>query len=451
MTVQRFQMPAADASTPVRFPPVVRDTLDNGLTVRLIPQATVPVVTVAVVLQRGTADDPADRHGLASLTADLLDEGAGARTAIEVAEAFGHLGTELDVDVGPDATSLAVTTLVRHLDEVLDLLADIVMRPRLEPDDFQRVCELRTNRLRQLSRLPGAAADRAMAAAVFGSHPYGHGSLGTTAALAASSVDDARGFWSAMYRPTECAVIAAGAIDANAVQRSVERAFGSWAGGAARPFPSSPAVSADPRILFVDRPGAPQCEVRVGHIGPPRRVDDYHALVTVNALLGGQFTSRINRRLREEKGVTYGARSAFDFRRAAGLFSCETSVQTDRAAEAVGDILAELEDVRRDSAIALDELERAKASLTRGYVRSFETPSQLARAAALLVTYGLDEATFDRFVPCVEAVTSADVHAVARTYIRPSDVTVVIVGDAAGTGPDLDGLGRTVDMVSPEF
>ncbi len=192
MTSGRFQMPAPDASTPVRFPDVVRDTLENGLAVRVIPQDTVPVVTLALVIQRGTSDDPAEHHGLASLTGDLLDEGAGSRDAIEVAEAFGRLGAELDLDVGPDATSLAVTTLARHLDAVLDLVADIVIRPRLDEPDFRRVRELRTNRLRQLSRLPGAAADRAIASAVFADHPYGHGSLGTTTALAGLTVDDAR-------------------------------------------------------------------------------------------------------------------------------------------------------------------------------------------------------------------------------------------------------------------
>ena len=198
------------------------------------------------------------------------------------------------------------------------------------------------------------------------------------------------------------------------------------------------------RILLVDRPGAPQCEVRVGHFGPPRRVEGYHAIVTVNALVGGQFTSRINRRLREEKGVTYGARSAFDFRRAAGLFSCETSVQADRTAEAVDDILAELENVRREGAVEADELDRAKASLTRGYVRSFETASQLVRAAALLVTYGLDDSTFDRFVPSVDALTAADVEAAARKFIRPAEATVVVVGDASQCRETLEGLGRPV-------
>jgi predicted Zn-dependent peptidase len=451
VNASRFQMPAPDASTPVRFPHMVRDTLGNGLAVRVIPQDTVPVVTLALLLQRGTSDDPDGQHGLASLTGDLLDEGAGSRDAIEVAEAFGRLGAELDVDVGPDATSLAVTTLARHLDAVLDLMADVVMRPRLEAPDFERVRELRSNRLRQLSRLPGATADRAVAAAVFGTHPYGHGSLGTTAALSQLTVDDARRFWSAMYAPAESAVIAAGAIDPDATRRSIERAFGAWSGRASAPAVAAPVAHADPRILIVDRPGAPQSEVRVAHFGPPRRVDGYHALVTLNALIGGQFTSRINRRLREEKGVTYGARSAFDFRRTAGLFSCETSVQADRTAEAVEDILAELDDVRRERAVTDDELARAKASLTRGYVRSFETASQLVRAAALLITYGLDEETFDRFVPGVEALTSADVEAAARRFIRPQDATVVLVGDVSTWRAPLEAIGRPVQPVSPEF
>jgi predicted Zn-dependent peptidase len=451
MTAGRFQMPAADASTPVRFPDVVRDTLDNGLTIRVIPQDTVPVVTLALVIQRGTSDDPAEHHGLASLTGDLLDEGAGSRDAIEVAEAFGRLGAELDVDVGPDATSLSVTALSRHLDAVLDLVADVVSRPRLEVPDFQRVRELRTSRLRQLSRLPGAAADRAIASAVFAEHPYGHGSLGTTAALAALTVDDARAFWASMYSPAEAALVAAGAIDADQIRRSIDRAFSGWSGPAPQRFASPPVAVANPRLLVVDRPGAPQCEVRVGHAGPSRRTETYHALVTLNALVGGQFTSRINRRLREEKGVTYGARSAFDFRRTAGLFSCETSVQADRVTEAVEDVLTELEDVRHDGAVAADELDRAKASLTRGYVRSFETATQLVRAAALLVTYGLDEGTFDRFVPSVESLTAADIETAARTFLRPADATVVVVGDASLCRASLERIGRPIQAVSPEF
>jgi predicted Zn-dependent peptidase len=449
--MSRFQMPVTDRSTPVRFPAMVERTLENGLTVHVIAQAMVPAATAALLVQAGTSHDPAGQPGLASLTGDLVDEGAGSRDAIQIAEAFGALGAELEVDVGPDATSLSVTTLSRHLESALELVADVAVRPHLGGPDFERVRDLRTSRLRQLSRLPGAAADRAIATAVFGTHPYGHGSLGTTRALAEMSAQDARRFWSSRFVPGASALVVAGAVDPDLVLRAADRVFSRWTGAAPVGDPSSPPRVAAARVLMVDRPGAPQSEIRIGHLGPPRRTPDYHALVTANALVGGQFTSRINRRLREEKGLTYGARSAFDFRRLAGLFSCDSSVQADRTAEAVSDVLFELEDAGRPGAIEAGELERAKASLTRGYVRSFETATQLVRAAALLITHGLDASTFDRFVPSVEAMTAADVEAAAARSIRPAEATVVVVGDSARVGPALSALGLPIETVTPEF
>jgi predicted Zn-dependent peptidase len=214
---------------------------------------------------------------------------------------------------------------------------------------------------------------------------------------------------------------------------------------------AAPTDHADTRILLVHRPGAPQSELRVGHIGPSRATSAYYALISLNALLGGQFTSRINRRLREEKGVTYGARTSFDFRRVAGSFSCETSVQSNATAIAVGDILAELEDVRRVGAVTIDELERGKASLTRGYVRNFETAGQMVRAAAQLATLSLADDTFDRFVSAVDAVDIDALHRAALEFIRPADVTVVVVGDSDQCRAPLESLGRRVVDATPEF
>jgi zinc protease len=170
----------------------------------------------------------------------------------------------------------------------------------------------------------------------------------------------------------------------------------------------------------------------------------------LNALLGGQFTSRINRRLREEKGVTYGARTSFDFRRLSGSFSCDSSVQADATAVAVSDVLAEYEDIRHGG-ITADELAHAQASLTRGYVRHFETTGQIVRGAAQMVTYDLPEDVFDRFVPSVEAVSGADVQAAAQSFIRPADATIVVVGDAAVCQEPLEALGRGLTVTSAEF
>ncbi len=448
----RFDQPLPGASTAVRFPPIAREVLDSGLSVWSVPRASSAVVTMLLVVARGTSDDPADRHGLASLTGDLLDEGAGSRDAIELAEAFARLGSQLEIDVGPDATTLTVTALGRLFEPSLDLLADVVVRPRLDAADFARVRELRVSRLRQLSRSPGTVADRTYVSALFRDHPYGHGALGTTASLQRIALDDARGFWQRMYGPSTATLIVGGALPADVVVRAAARAFGTWTGGtldppAARP----PAMAADPRIFLVDRPGAPQTELRIGHAGPPRSTDAYHALVTMNAILGGQFTSRISRSLREEQGITYDARTSFGFRRVGGTFACETSVQADRTAAAVRDILDEFAAIRQEGAVLPPELARAKVSLTRGYVRHFETEGQVVRAAAQLATYALDDQTFDRFVPLVGAVTAADVHRAAQAFVRPSDASVVVVGDAESALASLEAIGRPVVPTAPEF
>jgi predicted Zn-dependent peptidase len=411
----------------------------------------VPIATATLLIARGTGDDPPDRHGLASLAGDLLDEGAAGRDAIQLAEAFAALGTQLEVDVGPDATALSVTSLSRFLGPALALMFDVVARPRMEPQDFSRVRELRLNRLRQLSQSAGTMADRMYVSALFREHSYGHGALGTTASLDAITLDETREFWARMYGARTATLVVVGDVQPDDVWREASQVFATWTGSSeSLPRLVKPDSHPDARIFLVDRPDAPQSELRLGHLGPPRSTPDYHALVSLNAVLGGQFTSRINRRLREEKGVTYGARTAFDFRRVAGTFSCDTSVDAGATAEAVSDILGEFETIRRLT-VPADELGCAKASLTRGYVRNFETAGQLARATAQIATHELPDDTFDRFVPAVDGVTTAHVHAAAETCIRPDDATIVVVGDASRCRKSLEGLGRPVVVTTPEF
>jgi zinc protease len=448
----RFHPPAAGAPTAVRFPEIARDALDNGLGVWAISHTSVPLVTAVLTLAHGTADDPAAQPGLASLVADLIDEGAGGYDAIELSEALMRLGSHLDIDTGADETVLTLTSLTRQFLPSMTLLADIVLRPHMSEAALARVRELRTSRLRQMSQSAGSMADRTFVAAVFRGHPYGHGAFGTTAGLESITVDDARGFWAAMAGPRRATLIVAGDVTGSEIRRVAEQTFGDWSGGPEpRPLIPHPAPPPEAKIWLVDRPDAPQSELRIGHGAPWRRTRDYHALVTLNALVGGQFTSRINRNLREEKGITYGARTAFELRRVAGSFSCDTSVQADATAVAVREVLRELSDVRQQGSVPDDELARAKASLTRGYVRHFETAGQLARAAGQLATHELDPDVFDRFVPEVTAVTPAQLAETAHGLIQPDDATIVVVGDAARLAPSLADLGRKVAIATPEF
>lgn len=452
----RFVLPGIGAgATPVTFPPIARDVLDNGLRVWSIPQSAVPVASAMVVVARGAVDDPADRPGLAGVVADLMDEAAGPYDAIQLADAFARLGTRLTIEVGSDVTTFAFTAVARQFAPALQLVGEVLARPRLADADLARVRDLRLSRLRQLSSVPGAAADRVFFKAIFGDVPYGHGVVGTTRSLTDLTLDDVRAWHARHVLPDDATLIVAGNLAREEIVRAAREALGGWrAAGSASPDRGAPPEDAGPgaaSTLLVARPGAPQSEVRVGHTGPSRLTAAYHRLLTLNAVLGGQFSSRLNTVLREKKGLTYGVHTAFDFRRRAGAFVCETSVQADGTGQAIGDILAEYEAIRQPDAVGADELSRAKASLTRGFVRHFETADQLVRACSQLVTYGLDDDTFDRFVEAIEHVSAADAVDAARTFIHPDRCTAVIVGDPDHAQPALEALGRPATVVTPEF
>jgi zinc protease len=450
-------LPPVGPPASIVFPRIERTRLSTGLAVWSITRHADPIVSCQILIAAGSAHDPIDRPGLAGLTADMLDEGAGGRDAVAIAESIARLGTTLGIETAPDTTTLSFTALERCLEPMLVILADVVSRPHLAEADLLRVTELRRHRLRQLSATAPAQADRAFVRAVFGSHPYGHGALGTTTSLNATTVDDVRAFHAAMVRPSEVTLIVVGDVTHARVVAAVQAAFGAWLA------PSHPGATELPEViwtddssvmlpvLLVDRPGSPQVEVRVGHPGPARTTRDYYALVTLNALLGGQFTSRLNVNLRETRGITYGVRTGFDFRRAGGSFACETSVQADAAAVAAAEILREFDAVGRDGAVAEEELARAQASLTRGYVRQFETADHVSRAAAQLAIFGLDDRTYDRFVPLVDALDGRIIEDAARRTIRAPASAIVLVGDAARTRPQLDRLGRPIVDVVPEF
>ena len=230
------------------------------------------------------------------------------------------------------------------------------------------------------------------------------------------------------------------------------RHFQGWRGGTrgARPLVNSPEPPA-PICILVDRPDAPQSELRIGHLGPPRRSGDYHALMTLNAALGGQFTSRINQQLREAKGYTYHARTGFEFHRHASTFSCDTSVQSDATAEAIGDVLREFDAVGSERPLAGIELERAQSSMTRGYVRHFETPVHLVRAAAELVKFDLPDDSFDLFVPAVSSLSAERILAAAQRYLHPAACVIAVVGDAQRLRAGLAAPNRTLVEATPEF
>ena len=444
MSADRSRLPALGAEPSFRFPHIQRTVLGNGLRVWTVPHRQVPLVALLALVPVGASSDPPDRPGLAAITGDMLDEGAGDRSALDVHEALGRIGAQLDLEVGHDATVLALTTLERYLDRGLELIRDMLVRPRFEQREFDRVRDLRLNRLLQLKDMPPALADRAFTQLLYRNHPYGHLPIGSEGALRALMIRDIAAFHRRAVVPSRTTVIAVGDASNESLTAAVAHAFEQWStepdGPVADPetFPEPPAPPSP--LALVHRAGAAQSELRIGHVALPRRSPDYHAALVANMILGGQFVSRINMNLREEKGYTYGARTAFEFRRAPGPFVLQASVQSDATAEALREAIGEIRAIRGERPITRAELELGRASLTRGYPRSFETADQIARGAAQLALYDLPDDYFSTFIPKVLSLGEADVTAAAFRHIDPARLLTVVVGDREKLMPSLRAL-----------
>jgi zinc protease len=446
MAVDRSRLPSPGPPLSFNFPEMRRATLGNGLRLCTIEHHEVPLITCFVLMPIGSSQDPPDQPGLAAITGDLLDEGSGGLDALAVHEALGRLGAHLDTEIGADATLLELTTLEQYAPRALELLASMVTSPRLDQRDFERVRELRLNRLVQLRDLPPAVADRLFTQYLYRDHPYGHLPIGTEGSLQSLLLDDVVAFHRRVYTPAHAMVIAVGDASHDRLAALVADAFGGWTtpGPPQAPLLDVAGLGVPPldagRMVMAHRAGAAQSELRIGHVGLPRSTPDYHALLVMNMILGGQFVSRINMNLREEKGYTYGARTSFEFRKGPGPFVFQASVQSDVTADAVREALGEIEGMRGTRPVTAAELELGRAALTRGYPRNFETSEQLGRAAVQLALYDLPDSYFTTFVPRVVSVSEADVTRVAHEHLDPARLLIVVVGDREKVGPTLGAL-----------
>jgi zinc protease len=453
--IDRSRLPEVGPDPSFSFPEIVRHTLPNGLDVRTVEHASVPVVTIHLQVEGGSGADASGKEGLAAVVADMVDEGTGTLSAIDVSDALSRIGADYDVDVSPDITSFSITTLARFATRGASLLADMTTRPSLRETDFTRVRQMRLDRLKQLKDSPPAVAERAFLRLVYAQHPYGHLPIGSDAALMRLSLEDVAALHSGMFRPSRATLVMTGALSHQEMIALANTAFGEWTDAGASPTPvqrasaMEPSEVAPPRLAIVPREGAAQSELRIGHLSARRNTADYPSLLVMNALLGGQFVSRINLKLREEKAYTYGARTGFDWRRGLSPFMLQASVHTASTADAIADAIAEIAGLRDSRPPTPDELVLAKASLTRGYPRNFETVQQVARSVAQLALYDLPDTYFAEFVPKANEVNADDVTRAATRYLLPDKLSTLIVGDHTAIADSLNTLGLGAPSVLP--
>lgn len=446
--VDRSAPPAPGPAPALELPSVQRFTLSNGLPVVLMEKHQVPLVDLRLLIDAGAVDDPADRRGLASVTLDMMDEGAAGRDALALAEEVDFLGATLRTGSGLHTSVVELYTPLSKLESALPLMADVVLRPDFPEADLERLRLQRLTQLVQAHDEPNAVAATLFDRVLYGAaHPYG--ASPDEAGLRALSRADLERYHAAAVRPGNATLVVVGDVTRATIEPLLEAAFGTWTGG---PSGTPAQVDAVPQVegrtvYLVDKPGAAQSVIRIGRIGAPRSTDDYYALTVLNTVLGGSFTSRLNQNLREDKGYTYGARSAFDFRPAAGPFLAYAAVQTDVTGPALAEFMKELEAIR--TPIPADELERAKNYVALQYPRRFQTVRQVAGELGELVAYDLPESTLTAFTERIQAVTAADVQRVAHQYVDPDHLAIVVVGDRAAVEAQIDALGLgTVELLT---
>ena len=454
MAVDRSRLPAVGKLPSFQFPAIERRTLPSGLRVWTVEHRAVPLISALVLVPRGAAADPAGEEGLAAIVGDLLDEGCGDLDALELHEALGRIGAQLETEVGSDATLLGLTVLSRFADRGVRLIAEMIRRPRLDVRDFERVRDLRLNRLVQIRNMPPALADRAFTELVYGSHPYGHLAIGSEDGLRAISIDSVRSFHKEAYVPANVTVIAAGDGTHDTLAALVERAFGDWrAVGGARSEEGQLALPPAPstRLALLHKAGAAQSELRIGHMSVARNDPDYLQLMVLNMILGGQFVSRLNMNLREDKGYTYGVRTGFEARRGPGPFLLQASVQSEATADAIRESIGEIAGIRGERPVSRAELETGRAALTLGYPRNFETAEQMARAAAQMALHDLPGDYYTTFVPRILAIDEQTVTSAAARHLHPDRLLTVVVGDRDRIAPGLIPLelGDPLDLGVP--
>ncbi len=429
------------------FPSFTRTVLPSGMQVLVVQIPGRPLVSANLIVRRGASDEPADLAGATVLMARAMTEGTERYPGVELIEAAERLGATLGVDANWDGFVASVDVAASRLPAALALLAELVEHPTFPEADVARLREERLNDLLQVKADPRRRVDQAFTSTIYAAgSPYGRPAAGDEQTVPGLTPDALRRVHRTIQDPSRTALVVGGDITA----ADVLRAIGASVDLVPTPanLPADPSVGAPtvasgvdhPIVRFYHRPGAVQTELRIGHVGLPRRTPDFYAVQVMGAILGGLFNSRLQMNLREDKGYTYGIGAGFDMRRAAGPFSVRTAVQTPATVPSISETLSELRRIR-ETEVTPAELAAARDYLIGVFPLRFETPGAVVGALGGLYVQGLPDDELTRYRAAVDAVSVADVHKAARDHIHIDRLAIVAVGDFDTVGADLEAAG----------
>ena len=424
----------------VNFPPYEVRTLGNGMQVVAVLHHEQPAVSVRLLVRAGAAQDPKGKGGVATLTAALLDQGTTTKSAFQIADAIDSIGGGLGTGAGSDLSFVNAVVMKDSFGTAMDLLADVVHNPAFADEEIERQKQQALSGLQVSANDPDYLASVVFDRLVYGFHPYGLPNSGTAETLASLTRADLQDFHKQYYVPNNMIVAIVGDVTSEEAFGAAERAFGKWerTDVAAVKLIDPPAPTR--RVVIIDKPDSVQTEIRVGQLGIPRKHRDYMAVDLAFKILGGEGANRLHRVLRSERGLTYGASADIQTLKQAGDFVAETDTRTETTGEALRLIFEEYSRLRRDR-VNERELGDAQAYLAGNFPLTIETPDAIATQVLNAVFYELPHHEIGTFRERVQAVTPDDVQRVAREYVFPDRLAVVLVGNAAAFVPQLKGLG----------
>ena len=436
------------AARDVRFPPYEVRTLQNGMQVIAVLHHEQPAVSMRMLIRAGAVQDPANKVGVASLTASLLDRGTQSKTAEQIADEIDFIGGALATGSGSDLTFANSVVMKDSFDVGMNLLADVIRNPAFAQEEIDRSKEQLISSLQVSNNDPDYVASVLLERLVYGFHPYGVPNSGTPETMAAITRADLQEYHRKYSVPNNMVLAIVGDVMSEEAFAAAERAFGAWPRG------DVPAISliAPPeptrRIVVIDKPDSVQTEIRIGQLAIPRKHDDYMAFDLAVKILGGEGANRLHRVLRSERGLTYGAQADSEARKQAGHLVAETNTRTETTGEALRLAVDEIAKLQRER-VGERELADAQAYLAGSFPLTIETPNDIATQVLNVIFYELPITEIGTFRERVQAVTPDDVQRVARQYIRPDRLSIVLVGNAEAFVPQLRRVGFTDFEVIP--
>jgi zinc protease len=446
---------AALGAGEVKLPAYKVATLPNGAVVALVEKRDTPLVAMNVTVRGGGLGDPAGRDGTASLFADLIQKGAGNRNATQFAEAIENVGGSLSAGAGPESLGINASFMSRDVDLMLELVADVLQRPRLDATEFDKA---RTLAVQSIVAAKDSDPRGLMSsygdAWLFRGHPYGRAVGGSETSLAAVQLDDIKQYYAEQVGGNRLIMTVVGDFETATMLQKLERSFGSWRKArAAVPVAPPPPKVTGRQVLLVDKPGATQTYFWLGNVGASRTDPARTAQSVVNTVFGGRFTSMLNTELRIKSGLTYGARASFDRSLQPGAFSIASYTETSKTTQAIDMTLDTLARLHSDGLDA-DQLQSAQSYMLGQFPPSIETNGQLAARLADMLFYGLGREDVDEYAQRVSKVDAAAVRStIEQSFPRPENVVLVLIGDAAKIRADAQRFGPVTEMkiTDPRF